>query len=190
MRFRFYVIFVAVLLAIVALGTSAIAAGTPTIERTPIPMPPKPDFSAMKFLLGTWSCSIKSSRRPAAYTTITTNSIDPTGYWMVGKDTTQKMSWFPYETNGTDMTTYDADAHRWVDVYTGDQGGYGVTTSPGPKGNTIVWTDALFTPTKNTLAETPTIVTKVSNSKTTAYSTFKEGSGRTITVRTVCSKTS
>jgi hypothetical protein len=28
--------------------------------------PPKPDFSSMKFLVGSWSCSTKSARRPFA----------------------------------------------------------------------------------------------------------------------------
>src|SRR5579864_2797997 len=120
MKLRFFSIFSALGLAIVAAATIAFAATSPTIESTPIPGPPKPDFSAMKFLLGNWTCSTKSSRRPSAYTTTSTASIDPTGYWMVTKSVQHKTSWVPQDLSATDMATYDSDAHRWVDVLTGD----------------------------------------------------------------------
>jgi len=189
---RFYVgrVLSITLATVVATGAIAIAAAAPKIERTPVPKPPTPDFSSMKFLLGTWSCRTQSSRRPAPFSSTTTNSIDPTGYWMIAKSFNPKTSWFPYTTRSTDMTTYDPDAHRWVDVFTADLGGYDVTTSPGWRGNTMTWTDALFTPTKDVLSVTPTINTKVSDTKITSYNTFTEGSGRTITVRTVCNKSS
>ena len=190
MKLRFFGIFSALGLAIVAAATIAFAATSPTIESTPIPGPPKPDFSAMKFLLGNWTCSTKSSRRPSAYTTTSTASIDPTGYWMVTKSVQHKTSWVPQDLSATDMTTYDADAHRWVDVLTGDWGGYNVSTSPGWHGISMVWTDAVISPQGNVASTTPTIVTKVSDTKTTARNTFKEKSGRTITVDTVCKKTS
>jgi hypothetical protein len=49
---------------LMATGVTAFAAGT-AVEGTPVPTPPKPDFSSMKFLIGTWTCSDLSSRRPA-----------------------------------------------------------------------------------------------------------------------------
>ena len=99
------------------------------------------------------------------------------------------MAWFPYATHGTDMVTYDADTKRWVDVFTGDFGGYGVQTSPGWSGNTIVWTDALFKPGMDVIAEKPIVTTKVSDTKTTSTSSFQEKStGRWIGVNTVCTK--
>src|SRR5579862_508822 len=66
-------------------GAAAVAA--PMIEGTPVPMAPKPDFSSMRFLIGTWTCTDMSSRRPGPFTTTEVFSMDPTGYWMIRNDT-------------------------------------------------------------------------------------------------------
>ena len=114
---------------------------------------------------------------------------DGSGYWLVTTSVLGKTSWIPNDIHSTDKITYDNDTHRWVDVYTDDTGGYDVTTSPGWTGNTMVWTDRLFTPTNDVSAQSPTTVTKVSDTKTTSHSTFKETkSGRTITFDVVCTK--
>ncbi|HXW52338.1 MAG TPA: hypothetical protein VEJ41_10135 [Candidatus Acidoferrales bacterium] len=177
--------------AVIAAGSVALSASAPTVEKTPAPVPPKPNFSSMNFLLGNWTCSTKSARRPAAYITTSVTTIDPTGYWMVTKSLTKAMAWFPYPTNTTDLVTYDPTAKRWVDVFSGDFGAYDVTTAPGWTGHTIVWTDQLFVPGPDIMAQTPTTVTKVSATKTTAHSTFRErSSGRWIAVDTVCTKNS
>ena len=188
MHFHFFRFLSALVLAVITAGVIASAGSSPTIESTPVPTSPKPDFSSMKFLLGSWTCSTKSSRRPAAYKTTSTTSLDETGYWMIAKSVELKTSWSPVNVASTDMTTYDAAAHRWVDVYTDDQGGYDLSTSPGWSGGTIMWTDVLFSPTGNVMSTTPTTVTKVSDTKTTAHGTFKEKSGRVVTVNTVCNK--
>ena len=166
----------------------ALAASAPTIEATPIPTPPKPDFSTMKFELGAWTCKTKSSRRPNAYVTTLTTTIDPDGYFMITKSYTAATAWAP-GAHATDMVTYDADAHRWADINTGDYGAYDVTTSPGWSGKTIVWTDALFKPGMFAIAETPMVTTKDSDTKTTSHSTFQEKGGRWISVDQVCTKT-
>ena len=49
-------------------GGAAFAA-TPKVEGTPAPMVAKPDFSTMKFLIGTWNCVDLSSRRPGPFNT-------------------------------------------------------------------------------------------------------------------------
>jgi hypothetical protein len=173
----------------VGVGTITLAASTPTIESTPVPKIPKPDFSSMSWLVGTWSCSFKSARRPsaAAFTQVTT--LDSTGFWMITKSTSKGTSWFPYSTTTTDWITHDSDPKRWVDILTGDLGAYDASTSPGWTGNTIVWTDNLFKPSTDVMAVTPTTETKVSSSKWTSHYTFQErSSGRWLSVDTVCNK--
>lgn len=176
----------------VALSTAAgLAAGSPGIESTPVPLPPKPDFSSMQFMIGTWTCSNKSSRRPAAARSTQTYSMDPTGYWIDLKSTIDKSSWFPYQTTGLDKITYDSESRRWMDVFAGSLGDYALTWSTGWTGNTIEWHDAYFTPSMiaNIVSESPFTITKVSDSKMTLHSTFKEKSGATITYNGVCNKT-
>ncbi|HME82884.1 MAG TPA: hypothetical protein VKF82_12540 [Candidatus Eremiobacteraceae bacterium] len=187
MRSRVFRFSLGLVVALLALSAIGLADTTPGIESTPIPAAKKPDFSSLKFSLGTWSCSSRSARRPAPYTSTGTSSIDPSGYWIVTDTATAKTSWAP-ATNSVDKITYDSDQHRWVDVYTDDVGGYDVSYSPGWSGSTMVWTDALFTPGPDIIATSPTTMTKVSDTKMTSHSTFKEKSGRTIAVDSVCTK--
>jgi hypothetical protein len=173
--------------AIVVLAAPA-ALAAPTVESTPIPAPPKPNFSSMQFLSGNWTCNTKSSRRPTAYVTTSSAKVDPTGYWMITTSTNHKTSW-AMQSDATDKVTYDPSAHRWVDVFTDDQGNYDVTTSPGWKGNTIVWTDQLFVPSSDISSQTALTITKVSDSQIKGHSSFKETkSGRVVTVDSVCTK--
>ena len=189
MRFGFVLLLVAASAISPTLGAAVSAHPTPRIETTPIPTATKPDWSSMKFLLGTWKCSTKSSRRPAAYTTIQVNTMDPTGQWMIADSTILKTSW-SIRMHSVDKITYDSDQHRWVDVSTSDQGGYDVTYSPGWKGDTMTWTDQLFTPGPDLIAVTPLTNTRESDTKLVSHTTFKEKSGRTITVDGVCTKSS
>jgi hypothetical protein len=76
--------------AAVVLAALIPASGFAQIESTPIPAPVKPNFSSLSFMVGTWTCKSKSSRRPAAFTTISTYSLDPTGYWISETSTTPK----------------------------------------------------------------------------------------------------
>lgn len=85
--------------------------------------------------------------------------------------------------------TYDPSTSRWIDIATDDGGGYNVSTSPGWKG-TITWTDAVITKVNATASTNPTVMTKVSNARTTSRSSFKEPSGRLINVVTTCTKKS
>lgn len=173
--------------AITLLSGSALAA-MPTIEATPVPMTPKPSFSKMAFMGGTWTCSVMSSRRPGPYTTTSTTTTSNDGYWMATQTTTNTTSWIPQALTTVDRMTYDSSTSRWVDLATDDQGGYDVSTSPGWSGNTIVWTDVTYPKTNATATNNPTTVTKVSDTKTTSVNTFKEPSGRLVTVKSICSK--
>jgi hypothetical protein len=159
------------------------------VESTPIPMSPKPDFSKMSFLMGAWSCSTKSSRRPSAYPTMLTTTMSSDGYWMITRSTIPKLAWSSKSLHSEDMLTFDASTNRWIDISTDDGGGYNVSTSPGWSGNNITWTDMVITKTNATASTNPTMMTKLSNTKTMSKSSFKEPSGRVISVRTTCSKT-
>src|SRR5579864_9041679 len=92
---------------LVLTGVTAFAAGA-NVEGTPPPTRPKPDLSSMKFLIGTWTCSELSSRRPGPFTVTEVYSMDPTGYWVIRDDTTHTASWIPRETHSQTRYTYDA----------------------------------------------------------------------------------
>jgi len=172
--------------AALALPSAAIA----QVESTPIPGPPKPDFSSMAYMLGTWSCSTKSERRPAAYTSRTTYSMSRDGWWIEGVTVTDPMPWFStkIKTTNYDHITYDANANRWVDLYHADNGGYDLLTSPGWKGNTIAWHSMAFPLSAEVPAIDDTVVTKLSDTSQTARWGFTEKSGRKVAVVTTCSK--
>ncbi|HEY8314267.1 MAG TPA: hypothetical protein VIG51_08810 [Candidatus Baltobacteraceae bacterium] len=168
---------------------SAGVASAQTAASTPIPMPPKPDLSAMNFLLGTWSCTSKSSRRPSAGTGTVTYAMDPTGYWIVGTQSNDAVPWFPYKTTSQDEQTYDATTSRWVDLSTDSTGGYDFSVSPGWAGQTMVWHDVTYSKGNDTASDNDTTVTKVSDTKLTSASSFKTTGGKTVTVTGSCTKT-
>lgn len=84
--------------------------------------------------------------------------------------------------------TYDPSTSRWIDIYTDDGGGYNVSTSPGWNGNSITWTDMVITKTNATASTNPTTIRKISSTRTTLTSSFKEPSGRTVGVVGTCTK--
>lgn len=161
-----------------------------TVETTPIPMNPKPDFSKMQFLTGNWSCTVNSSRRPAAFKTTSTARISTDGYWIITRTTNEKVPWMTRIFTNEDRVTYDSSTSRWVDIAYDEQGGYDLSTSPGWNGNTITWTDVAYPKTGATASSNPATMTKVSATKTTTKSSFTEPSGRLVTVVTTCNKTS
>ncbi len=180
-----------VLLAAMVLAALPFYASAQQVESTPIPAPKKPNFSSMQFMIGTWTCSIKSSRRPAAYVTTITYAPDPNGWYIDQTSVTKPMKWFSSQTNltGYDRVTYDPTTHRWVDVNYDNQGGYGLSFSNGWNGNQLVWHDVSFAPTSDIKSQTDTTITKVSNTKMTGSSSFTEAkTGRVVAVTTVCTK--
>ncbi len=180
----------AVLSAAFMLASAGAFAQTPNIESTPIPAAAKPDFSKMMFLSGTWNCSIMSARRPTPYKTTSTATVSPDGYWLVTRTTTHPAAWIPRELQGEDRITYDPSTSRWVDIATDEEGGYDLSTSPGWNGNEIVWTDIAYPQSNATAANNPTTVTKVSDTQTRSVSSFKEPSGRVVSVTSTCTKSS
>ena len=169
-------------IAFAALGATAIA----QVESTPVPLQRKPDFS--NFMTGTFTCSVRSSRRPGPYVTTNTSSVDSSGQWLVTRTTVHKASWIPQTFSGEDRITYDPSTSRWIDLTYDATGGYNVATSPGWRGNTMVWTDAVVQKSGNVASTTPTTWTRVSAAKVTQSTSFREAGGRVVTVKTVCTK--
>ena len=161
------------------------------VESTPIPAPKKPNFSSMEFMIGTWTCSTKSARRPAAYITTSTYAMDPTGYWLTQTSTTEPTKWISQKLTTWDRITYDSDTKRWVDVTYGDAGAYGLAFSSGWNGNKMSWHDVSFAAGPDIKSQTDNVVTKVSPAKTTSSSSFTETkTGRVVSVTGVCTKKS
>ena len=179
----------AIITAAVLLAALIPASGFAQVESTPIPAPRKPDFSSVGFMVGSWTCTSKSSRRPRAFTTISTYALDPGGYWISETSTTPKTSWVPTTLRNWDKITYDPDAKRWVDVSYGDGGGYGLSFSKGWDGNQIVWHDISFMAGPDINSQADITTTKVSATKTTSTSSFTETkTGRRVVVSTTCLK--
>jgi hypothetical protein len=173
---------------IVVSGATALAAA-PTIEGTPVPMRPKPDFSTMKFLIGTWQCSDSSSRRPGPFMTTEVYSMDPGGYWIVRDTTIHKASWIPREFHSQSKYTYDAVAKRFVRITTGEEGAYSVATAPMPVGNKKIYTYVIQTKAPDVASYAPEVYTVVGQTKKTMTSSFTETSGRVVMVKETCTKT-
>jgi hypothetical protein len=172
---------------IMVTGTAASAAG-PQIEGTPVPTRPRPDFSSMNFLIGTWQCSDLSSRRPAAFMTTEVYSMDPTGYWIVRDTTTHKASWIPREFHSQAKYTYDAVAKRWVRITMGAEGAYSVATAPMPVGNKKTYSSAIQAKSPDIASTEPEVYTKISDTKKIMTTSFSEAGGRVVTVKETCTK--
>lgn len=169
-------------------GATAFAATN--IEGTPPPTPPKPDFSSMKFLIGTWTCTDVSSRRPGPFTVTEVYSMDPGGYWIVRDSTTHKASWITREQHAQTKYTWDSVAKRWVRIATGEYGGYAVATAEMPaSGGKKTYTFVIQRKAPDIATYAPEVFTKVSDTKKTMTTTFTETSGRVIHVAETCSKT-
>lgn len=165
------------------------AGSTQTIEATPVLVIPKPDLSSMNFLVGTWSCSKQSSQRPAPYTATVTYAVSPDGRWIEQTSVWNPVPWYPNKWTSNDKITYDAYTSRWIDVEYDDIGGYGLTTSRGWAGNTIVWHDPAFTPSSKVASATDATMTKVSDSKVTStWSVTLSNNGKTVSENTTCTK--
>lgn len=182
-------IYPALVAAVVLLAAATPSYAPAQVESTPIPAPKKPNFSSMDFLIGTWTCSTKSARRPAPYVTTVTYTTDSSGYWINESSMTNPTKWIPIKLSVWDKITYDPDAHRWVDVSYGDGGAYGLSFSSGWNGGKMAWHDVSFMAGPDISAQTDTTITKVSDMKITSSSSFTETkTGRHVAVTGVCTK--
>lgn len=175
-------------LALLLLATSVTVFAAGQVEGTPAPTQPKPDFSTMKFLVGTWTCSDLSSRRPGPFTTTEVYSIDPTGYWIIRNDTIHTASWIPKEVHSQTKYTYDPFAKQWIRITTGDQGGFAVATAPMATANTKTYTYVAQSKVPDIASYAPEVYTKVSDTKKTMTTSFTETGGRVVNVKETCTK--
>ncbi|MEO6835984.1 MAG: hypothetical protein ABI231_08770 [Candidatus Tumulicola sp.] len=178
---------IALAVLLMAAGGSVFGATT-KVEGTPIPLLPKPDMSSMRFLVGTWTCSDLSSRRPGPFTTTEVYSMDPTGYWIVRDDTIHKASWIPGNFHSQTKYTFDAAAKRWVRITIGARGAYAVATAAMPVANKKTYTYVIQTKAPDIASYAPEVYTKESDTKKTMTTSFTETSGRVVTVQETCTK--
>jgi hypothetical protein len=156
---------------------------------TVFPARAKPDFSSMQFLIGSWTCSNLSSRRPGPFTTTEVYSLDPGGYWMLRADTTQKASWISAEEHGQTRYTWDGAANLWVRISVSDTGGYSVATAPmPPAGKGKTYTFVIQTKAPDITSYTPEVYTKDSDTKKSMTTSFTETNGTVVTVKQTCTK--
>jgi hypothetical protein len=179
----------ALLIVVVLLAAAIPSYAAAQVESTPIPASAKPDFSSMSFLVGSWSCSTRSSRRPAAFATSVNYALDPTGYWLNQTSTVRPLPWMTRGLTTWDKITYDADTKRWVDVSYDNAGGYSLSVSSGWNGDKIVWHDVSFAPGAQIATQSNLTTTKVSPTRYQTGSSFTEAkTARTVNVATVCTK--
>jgi hypothetical protein len=175
-------------IALCALLATGVAASAPAIQSTPIPMSPKPDFSSMRFLTGRWRCTVRSSRRPQPFYTTSEARISPDGYWLVTVTTTHAASWIPRTYSGVDRVTYDPTTARWIDINYDEKGYYSLTTSPGWRGNAIVWSYLAYPHVDATARNYPTTMRRIGDARTVAHASFTDPAGRLIMATTTCVK--
>lgn len=176
-------------LAGLLLATACVAfAAAPKVEGTPVPIGPKPDFSQLQFLVGSWTCTDLSSRRPGPFTITMVYSMDPTGYFLVRNDTTHKASWIPRDFHSQTKYTYDRYAKQWVRISTTDTGGYAVATASSPASNKLTYTYVIQNKAPDIASYAPEVYTKISDTKKTMTTSFTEKSGRVVSVKETCTK--
>ena len=132
-------------IAVFALGAACVA---PAKSASPTPVPDvRPDLSPMAMFLGTWSCkALKSTNSRVVghvFTASTAMAFD--GRWMQTDQTTPPFD--QYRTRDFVLKTwltYDTVTKMWVGMTVDNLGGYGLTTSPGWTGNTLVTSDKLI----------------------------------------------
>lgn len=172
-----------------ALGAAAYAQGA-KVEGTPVPTPAKPDLSTMKFLVGTWTCTDLSSRRPGPFTTTEVYSMDPSGYWVVRNDTIHPASWITREVHSQTKYTWDNGSKKWIRITTGDGGQFAVATAPMPTTAQKTYTYVIQTMSPDIASYAPEVYNKVSDTRKTMKTSFTEKSGRVVNVTETCNKTS
>jgi len=172
---------------VAALATTGIASAQ--TAPTPVPLQKKPDFSPIAFMVGTWSCTQKSSRRPQPVTWKQTNAISKDGYWLVETSYSAGVPWYPHATNTVDRVTYDPDIDKWVDLQYDDNGNYNISSAPAPKNGTWDWKSVSLAPSKEIASFTDFYFTKDSATKVSFHNSFKTTKGQNVTVTGSCTKT-
>jgi hypothetical protein len=180
MRVRFALF----LAACLAVAPSLASADDPPVYT----VPPKPDFSSMNFLIGSWSCTSKSARRPSPATYTETYAIDPTGYYLIDELKIAPVPWANYAQDLKFMITFDRDIKLFASELTSTLGDYGLSTSPGWVDGKLVWHLINNTPSLDVASSSDLTVTRVSDTQTTSVTSFTTKSGNTVGVTGSCTK--
>ncbi len=160
----------------------------PTVEVSPIPRDKRPNFSAMLFMVGTWNCSVDSSRRPRPFSARSVTSISPDGYWMLTTTTTPAVPWNPISIVAHDSVTFDPTRSIWIDMTMDNYGIYGVSTSKGEVNGALIWEDQMFPTSHSTAVHLPRMVQQTDERTMVSTQRFREPSGQTFRVITTCKK--
>ncbi|HLN47025.1 MAG TPA: hypothetical protein VK216_02035 [Magnetospirillaceae bacterium] len=113
-------------------------------------------MSSMRFLLGTWTCSVKAVDGSTPQVT-TVSTMSPDGAKMLSRTVAGG--------DGGGQMWLDASKREWTQTTTATKGSSS-QTSPGWNGNTLVWTGTLTANGMPTFGYRTT-VTKISDTKTT-----------------------
>lgn len=150
---------------------------------TPVPYA-MPDFSSMKFLMGTWTCrqTLRGKIRPD--TSTATMGLD--GMWMVTHDVAPPFDKYRTRTVVSDSyLTYNPISKLWATVTVDNHGGYFVSTSPGWRGNTLSTTTKLA----NDGSTGSDVLTKISDKQTSDAGASTDPKGHVTRFKVTCTKT-
>lgn len=176
------------LATILCIAMCGIPAATLAVEGTPIPRDPQPNFAPLRYLLGTWNCTVNSSRRSRSFPTTSVTRLSDDGYWMVTVTKTPPVPWNPIALVARDYMTYDSTRNIWVDLTMDDHGLYMVSTSKQHSGDSFVWDDDMYPKSHSTAVHFANTVRKVDDRTTESTQRFAEPSGRTFVVTTTCTR--
>lgn len=130
----------------------------------------KPDFSSMKFMLGTWTCHERVHGQDHPNTS--TATIGMNGQWIVTHDS-----------SSTSYLGYDRELKKWVTLGVDDSGGYFWASSPGWIGNKLTWNSKGLDGGTSTFT-----TTKISDTQTANTFTLTDGKGRVTKGAIACAK--
>jgi hypothetical protein len=170
-------VFTAAILALFTTGPGSAAQPTPVPDR-------KPDLSAMAFLIGTWTChqKLRGADRPDTIT----YAMALDGRWIADHDVAPPFDKFRTKAIvSDDRMTYNPLTKQWVYLDSDSFGGYGISTSPGWVGSTIVWTATLVSD-----GSTGTLtITKVGDTETRYVGESRDKTGKANpTEKGICKK--
>lgn len=172
--------------ALLAIGLSAapiVSTAQMTTGAAPTPVPiPKPDFTSMNFLLGTWTCTQPLRGKTRSETDVYAMSND--SMWMV--DTATSPPFDQYRTvaqNYTNSMTYDPTIKMWVTTYQDNFGGYGLESTSGWQGNVASWSGKGLDG-----SSVSDVITKVSDTETSDANTATDPKGVVTNVTISCKK--
>ena len=142
-------------------------------QPTPVPNTP-PNFTSMRFLLGTWSCRQTLAGRSGVRKETDTYTMAYDGWQM--QDHSVSPPFDKYRNRdlvGDSFVTWDPTLKLWINQNVDNFGGYGLLTSPGWVGNRITWS---ATNPDGTIART--VETKISDVKETFEGRYNDKKGQ------------